>query len=327
MAYYGPQYHSYGAMPERIEAGLGDFHKKPALGKRMFLPKFRSRTHIATVCTCLTFPVVLFTLVYADVNFVQYDYPVLCYAIIALSVLPCLAIGALAATRVKDMMDGSASSAWLMFLAVSSFVAVVSGALLGQLNYNNDMYPYYNMQQLNEYRDVNPMTMRGKQLMDAGRISFVANATIDFWKAQSFQNYDTYCVAPVSIRNSTTGAIVPLQNYDFWVVGLNCCPANATSPVDYRCGAYANASAHDGLRVMSERQRAFYKLAAQQSEAAHRINSRYPVFFHWVSNADAELVSYSGYGMFYFVVGVAFYFVVQLLALLLMSFGITHHGL
>lgn len=326
MAYYGPQYHSYGAMPEeRIEAGFGT-NKKQFLAKRSLIPKFRSRASISTLCACLIFPWILFTLVFSDMNFVQYDYPGLCYGILVLSFLPCIAIGALAATRIKDFLEGSATSAWLLFLAVSCVVAVVSATLVGQLNYSANMYPYYNLQTLNQYRNVNPSTMKGQQLMDAGRVTFVANATIDLWKAQSFQNFDTYCAAPVSVKNTTTGVIEALPNYDFWVVGLNCCGPNASSRVDFRCGAYNNVSARDGLRIMSEKQRAFYRLAAQQSEATHKINARYPVFFYWVDNAEAELSSYSDFGMTYFAIGEIAYFTVQLVSILIVSFVMTHNG-
>merc|ERR1719401_761214 len=112
------------------------------------------------------------------------------------------------------------------------------GPALGDSNFWENMQPYYDIQNLNDYSSVDPTRMRGQQMMDAGRVQFVSGATVDFTKAYAFQNLDTYCVAPITVNNPKVGSVTPLFSYDFWAVGTNCCDGNGTSAVNFRCGSY-----------------------------------------------------------------------------------------
>ena len=118
----------------------------------------------------------------------------------------------------------------------------------------------------------------------------------------AFKNVDTYCVAPVSVlqgpqfncrcaerRLSAPGGVVlPLETYDFWAIGMDCCSVNAA---DFHCGMglgwascllplshgrsaraaralageVGNSKAHSGLRLLDDRQRSFYRLAVEQA--------------------------------------------------------------
>lgn len=41
-----------------------------------------------------------------------------------------------------------------------------------------------------------------------------------------FKNLNTYCVAPITVTNANN-ARAELSNYDFWVVGTDCCSSDA----------------------------------------------------------------------------------------------------
>ena len=153
--------------------------------------------------------------------------------------------------------------------------------------------------------------------MSVGRVYFGKEATLDvrrcalrllccvlpasrrlFRRSMAFKNVDTYCVAPVSVlqgrlwllpqfsqilcRVSMPGGVVlPLETYDFWAIGMDCCSVNAA---DFHCGTglgwilsvrpekaklaggeVGNFKAHSGLRLLDDRQRSFYRLAVEQA--------------------------------------------------------------
>jgi hypothetical protein len=332
MADFGPQYSAYGTMPSMSQKGA--FIDMPSQqleagllpqGKKKFLT--RSRMTMSGTCVNLFLPWILFILVSADMTFsLHYNSPVLCWILAALALIVALAIGGLAATKTQELLAGSASPypIWLIFLFLTSLLASISGLVLGEVNYWENMHPYYDIQSLNTYRMVNPQFNHGKQIMDAGLVSFVNNATLDLTKAYKFEDFDEYCVAPVSMRQN--GAIEKLDYYDFWVVGLNCCPSNLTKYTDYKCGAFQSATARQGLRLMSENQRSFYKLAVEQATASHKIKSNYPVFFFWAEDAAMELKSYAQYGFNYFILSICCFFGLQLLLLLWTSFLVHKMG-
>ena len=87
----------------------------------------------------------------------------------------------------------------------------------------------YDVQSLNAFVEVNPATMRGQELMDAGRVQFVAGANINFNLANGFKNTDTYCVAPTCLQKMEMPGIpcvsslcLPIYSYESaWHVLFN----------------------------------------------------------------------------------------------------------
>merc|ERR1719454_2812884 len=134
-------------------------------------------------------------------------------------------IGALTAFALSRMRNSEANyqPTWLVFVFLTSLVALILGPALGNRNFSQNMRPYYDLQGLNDYASVDPSRMRGEQMMDAGRVQFSQGASPDLRKAYAFQNVDTYCVVPITINNPKAGEPTPLSSYDFWAVGLNCC--------------------------------------------------------------------------------------------------------
>lgn len=307
MAFYGPQYNAYGAMPQHLEAGQPGLNKL-APAYEGFVKKQRTRTSLTGLCSTLLAPWFLFTLLYAATTFsLHYQFPFLCWVIVVAGVVLGLAIGGVAVYKARD-----SNVQWLLFLFLTTMLASLGGPLLGDLNYWTNTQPYYDLQTLNEYNNVDPSKAHGQQMMDSGKVQFASGATLDLKKAWQFQDLDTYCVAPISMGTST------LDTYDFWAIGLNCCE-RIGNLIEYKCGEYKNKEAREGLRLMNENQRNFFRLAVQQAEAQYRILSKQPVFFYWTEDASADMASYWSMGHTYFWCGVGAFLVLQIFLVLVAS--------
>ncbi|CAK0837682.1 unnamed protein product [Prorocentrum cordatum] len=173
--------------------------------------------------------------------------------------------------------------------------------------------PYYNVNNLMTYTSIDPSAYRGQQLMDAGRVVFTSDSALntnylgpaDF---SGFRNAEMYCVAPIVTQ--VNGTYKKQDTYDFWAVGTECCTSKS-----FLCGDYNNANAHGGLRLTSDSDRAFYRLAVQQAEAAFHIKAVHPLFFTWTQDHTDPIGSTNDYlndAIQYFITGVFIFFVVQL---------------
>merc|ERR1719158_2377819 len=135
---------------------------------------------------------------------------------------------------------------WYTFAALGFFLAVCLATVFGDMNFWYNMQPFYDIENLNTYPNINPAKEKGQQLMDAGRVYFANDARLDDKYAMGFKNLDLYCVAPIVVGSDQ------LASYDFWAVGLNC------------CSEFNNPHARSGLRLMRDDQRPFFRLAVQQ---------------------------------------------------------------
>lgn len=292
----------------------------PQLEAGHFSPKHdhvkrRTKTPLSALCTCLFFPWALFAVLYAAVTFkVHYSMPLLCMLIVVAGMLLSLAIGAAALQKLNE-----SKPSWLLFLFATTVLATVSGTLLGDINFWTNMQSFYDLETLNVYTKVDPAKAHGQQMMDAGMARFVEGSGLDLGKAVRFQDLDAYCAAPIVNGTALSGSDKSLESYDFWAVGLNCCPRNTSKQVEFKCGQYKSTTAREGLRLMDENQRDYFRLAVQQAEAEFRIHAKHPIFFYWTEDAATDMNSYWEYGYTYFKVGVASFLVVQIFLILLAS--------
>lgn len=285
-----------------------------------FVRRQRQRLNMVAVCQCLFLPWILFILAFSITSFhLHYSKPWLCWLLVAvLGLLVCLSGGfAAAAVRRKLRDEDSAEPTWFVFLFITLAIALTVGSVLGHLNFTSFMQRYYDYVNLNDYNYVNPSTMRGQQMMDGGRITFLPNAQLDFRKSMGFKNLNTYCVAPITIDG------YELSNYDFWAVGLDCCSDDIA---DFNCGDAQNKKAHAGLRLLQDDERAFYRLAVQQAENTYHIKALHPLFLYWAEDPDAEMNSWRAEGYKFFFIAMLVHFVWQLLCVALGVTGFSKMG-
>jgi len=179
---------------------------------------------------------------------------------------------------------GMNGASWVLFMCFTGLVAVALAVVFGNRVFELNSEPFFDITALNSYDEVDPGSVRGQELMDAGQILFSKNAHLDLTKSMSFKNQNTYCVTPITVSNGDIWN-PPLPSYDFWAVGKDCCSPTANS---FHCGAWDNPKARGGLRMVQDDERAFYRLAVQQAQSAYAIKAVHPLFFHWVAEPVVE---------------------------------------
>jgi len=249
---YGNAGNQYGAYGGRMTGEGGAKILSSVRGQR-------KRVNIYAICVSLFVPWLMFTFLNALLSFqTHYTSPALCYmgAAAALFIVFGFGLSAFVAIRARAAGDQGREPTWLVFIFVTSLLAWVLAVTAGNNNFWRNMQPFFDVLNLSSYPSVNTAQTRGQQLMDAGRIVFTPGTHLDVSKAMGFRNLDTYCVAPITSVDS------PVSSYDYWAVGTNCCSGQAG---DFQCGEFNNPNARAGLRLMSDDDRAFYRLAVQQS--------------------------------------------------------------
>eukprot|EP00444_Apocalathium_aciculiferum_P028610 CAMPEP_0183442132 /NCGR_PEP_ID=MMETSP0370-20130417/87105_1 /TAXON_ID=268820 /ORGANISM="Peridinium aciculiferum, Strain PAER-2" /LENGTH=335 /DNA_ID=CAMNT_0025631645 /DNA_START=67 /DNA_END=1071 /DNA_ORIENTATION=+ len=272
-------YGAYGAVGAVAYDAGGFASQKPMMGgmgedKGTFLRGRRRRMNVQPLFLSVLVPWVLFSVLYAVLSFsIHYEAPVLCFGIVAAGFLAVVLVGVLALSASgRWFANAEREPTWLKFMFLAGLLAFFAAYVLGSGNYGSNMERYYNMRNLNNYTGVSPAQMRGQQLMDAGIVQFAAGTKLDLSKSNGFKNNNVYCVAPITLGDT------PLATYDFWVVGKNCCSG---SQPDFHCANFNNPHANGGLRLMSDNDRPFYRLAVQEAEASYNIKAVHPLFFEW----------------------------------------------
>jgi len=195
-------------------------------------------------------------------------------------------------------------AAWTLFILITCCVAIALALVLGGTNYQQNMRGVFDVSALSSYTGVNPATMRGQELMDAGKVTFVDGADLDMRYSNGFRNTDVYCVAPITVNNAV------LASYDFWAVGKNCC--SDSDKTDFKCGNVNHRGSRGGVRMVSDSDRDFYRLAVQQSSSSHAIKAIHPLFFRWTDDPAEEQEALERAGYQWILAGMIGYFLFQL---------------
>eukprot|EP00440_Ansanella_granifera_P068037 gb/GFBE01073808.1/.p1 GENE.gb/GFBE01073808.1/~~gb/GFBE01073808.1/.p1 ORF type:complete len:320 (+),score=69.79 gb/GFBE01073808.1/:1-960(+) len=171
---------------------------------------------------------------------------------------------------------------WWSAAAALSLVAFLAGLTMGDWICSSGMKSYYDITTLDSYDNVNAATTQGKQLIDAGRVVFSKGSRLDFNRSMGTKGEVTYCVAPIIASPSEA---LP-ATFDFWAAGKDCCSAGG---LDFHCGAYNISTARGGIRLLDEADAVNFRLAVQEAETAHHIQSVHPLFFEWVANPIGDI--------------------------------------
>jgi hypothetical protein len=252
-------------------------------------------------------PWLLFCFVYLVFGFwLRYAYPMVADALVLVAFLvgvgPCL-YWSLRAIKGK-MFDQQYVPTWWIFLLITSLVAFFLGMEQGAVCYTSYMKPYYDLKNLEGYSGIDTNDYLGMQLQDAGSISFSSGTTLDLQHSMGFKSKDIFCVSPIK---SPVDQNVP-TSIDFWAVGKNCCSG---TQADFHCPGFSDPHASGALRLMSEEDRPFYRLAVQQAEATYKMTASHPLFFEWVHNADESMDNFFKTGWSHFVMYAVIYFLGQ----------------
>lgn len=276
----------------------------------------RQPVGILAVLICFAAPIALFAVVCATLTFsIRHTHAGITWLIVLVAAAATLACCALAAITTRNWFrgDDGRQPFWYIFLALSMVVAFGFAVWLGDLSWYSYTLPYYDIQMLSADTGVNVKSMPGTQLMDTGRVIFQEGTKIDKSKAIAFKNMERYCVAPIVIGDT------PLEQYDYWAVGLDCC----LGPGNYHCGEVDNPQAHAGLRLVREDQRGFYRLAVQQAQAAYKISANHPLFFYWMQDPVSELDKYLSEATKYYFFGLVAFSAAHLVMVVLGVFIFT----
>lgn len=270
----------------------------------------KRRMNAVAMWLCIMIPWLVYCAVYSARTFgIRTKNPPASKGIVFLCFLVVLMCFALASSQISKKRSGNPTyePMWYIFLAITTFLAWILGLGSAEVTFNTYMMNFYGYQQLNDYWYVDPARNRGAQMMDAGTVYFVNTTYLQVQYSMGFRNDGVYCVAPIT----SVGA--PLASYDFWAVGMNCCSGSSN---DFACANNINAS-HQGLRVLSDGSRGYYRLAVQQAEATYGIRSEHPLFFHWVGDTNAVKASAYASGWSTYMVGMFVYFFFQCLLVII----------
>lgn len=191
---------------------------------------------------------------------------------------------ALAYFAMQSSKSGSAAG-WARLAMILLSIAFATGAASGDLIYWYFAQPFFLLDSLTAYDEVNPAEVDGVRLMDAGRVRFAEGTRLGTDMAMSFTSWNIYCVAPITIGEDLPSQGSRLNSYDFWAVGVDCC---SSAQANFHCGGYSDMSARAGLRQVSAEARPYFRLAVQQAEAAYNIQAQHPLFFYWVQDPQKE---------------------------------------
>lgn len=260
-----------GSAQARSQQSLGG--ADPASIRRRF--KFGGKTPKELMYDAGFYPLTAFTVIAFLFSFIYHLVPLLAW----LAVLAYFG----AVVLVAPPHVGKARGVdWLPLFAL--MVAICSAVVLGALNFELHMHPYFKYAFHTSYANVLPSEGAAAHA-DAGKIVWSASARVDNTRSVGYkEGYHTYCVAPVMDDSD-------MSKIGFWAAGIDCCNARglfwcdeAGSPLAYGAVPLVEPGLlsldHDG-----------YYTAIKMAEASFNVHSeKNPLLIRWVT--DPVMVEY-----------------------------------
>lgn len=167
---------------------------------------------------------------------------------------------------------------WPCWKFSACVIAAAAGIGIGDYIWYNQLLPYHQMDRLQAYDNVNPSTVEGVRMQDAGVVEFRNDAGVDRSRTGCIQNGATYCIAPVVMNGKVEEGSEPGVTYDFFMAGKDCC----NCPGEFRCDDWnMPSSTLGGMRIVDQGDRAFYRLASEQWASLYGKPVEHPIFFTW----------------------------------------------
>lgn len=192
----------------------------------------------------------------------------------------CLLASGVVAKKLSSVVRWSAVvfwSWWPFWKCALCLFAAYNGTVLGNFLYYEQFLPYRTLNRLQSYSNVDPSTVQGVRLQDAGVVLFNTTAGVDRSRTGCLKNAGTYCIAPIVIGNQLSDSPTD-GRHDLFMAGMDCC----TCPGEFRCGAWQMPSELlGGLRVLEQNDVEFFKLASQNWAATYGKPVQRPIFFTW----------------------------------------------
>eukprot|EP00403_Amphidinium_massartii_P019205 CAMPEP_0178410200 /NCGR_PEP_ID=MMETSP0689_2-20121128/20856_1 /TAXON_ID=160604 /ORGANISM="Amphidinium massartii, Strain CS-259" /LENGTH=338 /DNA_ID=CAMNT_0020031367 /DNA_START=55 /DNA_END=1071 /DNA_ORIENTATION=+ len=275
------------------------------LPSKVFQHGSRRRLNVVAILISLFLPWLFFCAVHSLLSGkLRFRTPMVMYTLLGVSVAMLIGLALLSFRELRKKAAEAPDKVptWFTFLFLTTLLAFVLALVSGHNNYENCTRPYYQLELMNHFQEVDPSETPGKQLMDAGSIDFVRNASLNLSMAMSFKNLDVYCVVPITNGFPRTG------QFDYWAVGKNCCSPDQSH---VWCEDFKDPWAQGALRLLDDKNRAFYRLAVQQAEAFFHVRAEHPLFFTWVVDTSSGLARYIQESWTRFLLGIGGYFVLQ----------------
>jgi len=248
----------------------------------LFAPGHRMRMNVLPMFLNIFIPWAIFIYCFSICGlYLMYSQPIMAWLCVSLIFGVWLIFALLAFCARRYDPDPT----WFTFLSILAGICALWGILAGLENLATYESAYYTITEMKDTKDINPITTKGENVMDAGIMNFVPSTAFNTNMTWHFKKGTMYCVAPLT---SATGTVPLSQTYDFWAVGQDCCSVASS---DFRCGSWGLVSAHMGLRIVDQELEKYYRLAVQQAEALYDINAPRPIFLKWTADPLGEVQS------------------------------------
>lgn len=175
----------------------------------------------------------------------------------------------------------------------SLLCAIVLGVVVGALNFDHYMYPFYSYAFHTPYSNVLPSEGAAAHA-DAGKIIWSASARVDHTRAVGYKAYHTWCVAPVLDDSD-------MSKIGFWAAGIDCCGARGS----FWCDEAGFEMAYGAVPLKEPRilglDHSGFDKAIKLAEASFNIHAeKEPLLVKWVTNPVAYQwhVFYLGIGTY-----------------------------